>query len=110
METDKITIRLPPEMIEDLKREAKKRGQTIASLARGYLMDGLAGYDAMGELLLQTSERIEKRLDRMEKIAAGHLHLTAEQQTLVIPKKPEEAQDDYAEPFWIQFNLRTRSC
>lgn len=96
METDKITIRLNREMIQDLKDEAKKRGQTVASLARCYLMDGLASYDAMGEVLRQADERIEERLERIEKLVAGNLHLTVERQTLAIKKDADEAHDDYA--------------
>jgi hypothetical protein len=47
MTADRITIRLEDYLIEALEAEAKRRHQTVASLARTFIGGGLASYDAI---------------------------------------------------------------
>ena len=95
MKNEQITVRLEQHIIEDLKDEAKKRGQPLATLARTFIRDGLARYDAISEQLLQTGERIEARLQTIEALAGANLHVAVERQILPSEREPGEADDAY---------------
>lgn len=95
MTADRITIRLEDYIIEALGAEAKRRHQTVASLARTFIRDGLASYDAMNETLLQTQERIEARLKILEASVGANLHVIIERQTLAHPQMPGESEAEY---------------
>lgn len=92
----RITIRLENYLYEALEVEAKKRGQTVVSLTRGFIRDGLFNYDAMGEVLMQSQEKIEACLKLVEIMAGANLHVAVEQKTLRNDKKPEESPADFS--------------
>lgn len=96
MTLDQITVRLEQHIIEHLKEESKRRGQTVAALARTFIRDGLARYDAISEELLQADERIEKRLLQIESMIAANLHLTAEQPILANKQNDGESLEVYS--------------
>lgn len=95
MKSEQITIRLEQHIIEHLKDEAKKRSQPFAALARTFIRDGLAHYDAISEELLQADERIEARLQTIEALVAANLHVTVQGQVLASKQKEDEADNAY---------------
>lgn len=96
MATDRMTVRLDPELKAELVKEAKQRGQTEGALVRTFVRDGLSGYDALSERILQMCENGDERIRRLETMVGAVIHLLVEEVVLSQPRQAEESQEDYA--------------
>lgn len=95
MKDQKVSVRVDDDLNESLAIEAKKRRQTIGSLARTFLRDGLSRYVSISEAILQNSEETDERLRRLEAMVGSLMHLVVEYQVLSSPRRADESQESY---------------
>lgn len=92
-----FSIRLESDDYDDLVEKAKDRGQTAASLARLFIIDGLAGYDQAHEATMQTLERMLEKINVISALQGASIHTIVEQKVLGIRQNNEETADAYKE-------------
>jgi len=71
-------VRMDIHLYAELEREAKSRGQTVASLVRTFVRDGLAGQTFESEKIARIEDRVEASLKVIEAMTGASLWSVAE--------------------------------
>ena len=110
MRSEQITIRLDQSLVESLKVEAKKRNQTVAGLARSFILQGVhVPFDFVTRRILELQEELEKSHAVVAALTGANLHIEIEEWCLKIPKKSEESHDDYSARLKVLYRNRVKS-
>ncbi len=97
MAKEVFSVRLETDDHDRLEALAKNRGQTVASLSRQFIVDGIAGYDQAHEATMQLMEQMQKKIDLMAALLGGSFHTILEQKVLAMTQNSDETPDAYKE-------------
>lgn len=81
----------------ELSEEARRQKLDEAVLARILIRDGLARYNAVTAQILEKTDRVVEQIDILQQLAAGVLHMTAEQLVIAKPAHKDESAAQYTE-------------
>ena len=102
-------VRMEIQLYEELEGEAKNLGQSVASLIRNFIRNGLSGFNSDFGERSKSEDRVESLLKTIEILAGANLHLTAEIRALVERKRKDESDSDLNTRVQAEFSNYVRN-
>jgi len=95
MKNKQFAVRIEIQLYEELEDEAKSRGQSVTSLIRTFIRDGLSGYAASNDQSPKSADTIEDTLKVLVALAGASLWSAVESRASASVGKDGKSDSEY---------------